>query len=75
MRERDRYARGTHTVLELQYHFVWKIKYSYPVLKGDIALRLRDMIKEVCDIQQMKVVGGNVRSNHVLINASSHLCG
>lgn len=40
--ERERYKHGAHTVLELQYHFVWKTKYSYSVLQGDIALRARD---------------------------------
>lgn len=72
---RDRYTRGAHTVLELQYHFVWKTKYSYPVLKGDVGLRLRNLIKEVCDLQEMKIVRGNVRSNHVhvLVSAPSHL--
>src|SRR5271154_5737467 len=73
--ERDRYRRGAHTVLELQYHYVWKTKYSYPVLRGDIALRLRDLIKEVCALQGMVVVRGNVRANHihVLVRAPSHL--
>ncbi len=75
MKDRDRYVRGAHTVLELQYHYVWKTKYSYPVLRGDIALRLRDMIKEICDLQGIKVIRGNVRANHVhvLVNAPSHL--
>ncbi len=75
MKDRERYVRGAHTVLELQYHFVWKTKYSYPVLKGNVVLRLRDLIKEVYDLQGMKVVRGNIRSNHVhvLVSASSHL--
>jgi REP element-mobilizing transposase RayT len=37
---KDRYSRGAHTVLELKYHFVWKTKYSYPVLRNEIGLRL-----------------------------------
>ena len=75
MPNRERYRRGSHTVLELQYHFVWKTKYSYPVLRGDIALRLRDLIKEICNQQEMVVVRGNVRSNHihVLVSAPSYL--
>lgn len=75
MDKRERYRKGAHTVLELQYHFVWKTKYSYPVLRGDIALRLRDLIKEVCHQQEMAVVRGNVRANHVhvLVSAPSHL--
>ncbi|MDR0555588.1 MAG: transposase [Holosporaceae bacterium] len=34
--------------MDLQYHFVWKTKYSYKVLCGDVDLRLRDLIKEIC---------------------------
>ena len=73
--ERDRYKRGAHTVLELQYHFVWKTKYSYPVLQGDIALRTRDLINQICVEKAMVVVRGNVRANHihVLVSAPSHL--
>ena len=32
----NRYRRGAHTVLELKYHYVWKTKYSYKVLRGDV---------------------------------------
>ena len=73
--ERDRYKRGAHTVLESQYHFVWKTKYSYPVLQGDIALRTRDLINQICAEKAMVVVRGNVRANHihVLVSAPSHL--
>ena len=45
---RERYRHGSHTVTELKYHFVWKTKYSYPVLRGEIGLRLRQMLREVC---------------------------
>ena len=36
----DRYRRGAHTVLELKYHYAWKTKYSYKVLRGDVGLKL-----------------------------------
>jgi putative transposase len=73
--ERDRYKRGAHMVLELQYHFVWKTKYSYPVLQGDVGLRTRDFIKQISSEKGMVVVRGNVRANHihVLISTPSHL--
>lgn len=72
---KDRYSRGAHTALELKYHFVWKTKYGYPVLRGDIALRLRDLLRQICSENDLTVVRGNVRSNHihVLISAPSHL--
>jgi len=72
---KDRYDRGAHTVLELKYHFVWKTKYSYAVLRGNVGLRLRDLLRQICSENEMSVVSGNVRSNHVhvLISAPSHL--
>jgi putative transposase len=60
MNHRERYTKGAHTVLDLQYHFVWKTKYSYKVLNGDIALRLRDLIREIRTLQGMTVVKGNI---------------
>jgi putative transposase len=75
MNVKERYTKGAHTTLDLQYHFVWKTKYSYKVLCGDVALRLRDLIKEICVLRGMTVIKGNIRSNHVhvLIKAPSHL--
>ena len=70
MTDRERYRRGAHTVLELQYHFVWKTKYNYPVLKGDVALRLGDLIREIRSQQEMSVIRGNVRANHVHVLVS-----
>jgi putative transposase len=72
---KDRYARGAHTVLELKYHYVWKTKYGYPVLTGDVGLRVRDLLRQICSEQEIKVVRGNVRSNHihVLVSAPSHM--
>jgi putative transposase len=75
MNVKERYTKGAHVTLDLQYHFVWKTKYSYKVLYGDIALRLRDLIKEICALHGMIVIKGNIRSNHVhvLVKAPSHL--
>jgi putative transposase len=73
--DHNRYRTGSHTILELKYHFVWKTKYGYPVLKGEVGLRLRDLLRQVCAENEIVVVKGNVRSNHVhvLVEAPSHL--
>jgi putative transposase len=72
---RENYRRGAHTVTDFKYHFVWKTKYSYGVLKGEIGLRLRDIIREISAENSLNIIKGNVRSNHVhvLITAPSHL--
>ena len=72
---RERYRHGSHTVTELKYHFVWKTKYSYPVLRGEIGLRLRQMLREVGVEHEMTIIEGNIRPNHVhlLVSAPTHL--
>lgn len=45
------------------------------MLRGDVALRLRAIISEICRQHEITIVRGNVRANHVhiLVNAPSHL--
>ena len=75
MMDRERYRKGAHSVLDLKYHFVWKTKYSYGVLKEEISLRLRDMIKKIVAEKEISIVRGNIRPNHIhmLISAPAHL--
>jgi putative transposase len=42
------YRKGGHTLYDIKYHLVWITKYRYQVLRGDIALRARDLIREIC---------------------------
>lgn len=72
---KERYRRGAHTVTDFKYHFVWKTKYSYGVLKKEIGVRLRDIVREICAENSLSIIKGNVRSNHVhvLISAPSNL--
>ena len=42
------YRKGAHTVYDIKYHFVWVTKYRYHVLRGEIAERARDLIRQVC---------------------------
>jgi putative transposase len=65
MVDRERYHRGSHTVTELKYHLVWKTKYSYPVLRGEMGLRLREVLRRVCAEQGMTIVQGNIRPTPV----------
>jgi putative transposase len=72
---KERYRRGAHTVTDFQYHFVWKTKYGYRVLKEEIGLQVRDMIKEICCEHQMDVIKGNIRANliHIMVRGPAHL--
>ena len=59
------YQRGPHTVHELHYHFVFITKYRKPVLKGDIAKRARELIREICVSEDVEIVKGHIQPDHV----------
>jgi putative transposase len=75
MVDRERYRKGAHTVLDVQYHFVWKTKYGYKVLSGDIALRLRIILRNICEKYDMSIIRGSVRADHIhiLVKAPAYL--
>ena len=64
------YRRGGHTIYDIKYHLVWITKYRYPVLRGDIALRARELIREICMARETMIVGGSLCPDHVHILVS-----
>jgi len=61
------YRRGNHTVTRLTVHVVWVTKYRYHVLTGEIQKRCRELIMQVCDAEDVKILSGVVSKDHVHI--------
>ena len=59
------YRTGSHTVYDIQYHFVWVTKYRYHVLRGEVAERAREHIRQSCMSRDIKIVRGHVSKDHV----------
>ncbi len=59
------YRNGSHTVYDIKYHFVWITKYRYKVLRGNVALKTRDLLKQGCDAKGLKIIKGSVGPDHV----------
>lgn len=59
------YRKGSHCVYDLRCHVVWITKYRYPVLTGDVALRLRTLIREICAAHEVKIEKGHVSKDHI----------
>ena len=56
---------GGHTVSILMVHIVWVTKYRYPVLRGDIQKRCRELIIQICDAEDVQILKGVVSKDHV----------
>lgn len=61
------YRRQSHTVSRLSAHIVWITKYRYHVLQGDIQKRCRDIIVQICNSENVKILKGVVSKDHIHI--------
>jgi len=61
----ERYRTGAHSRFDLKYHFVWIPKYRKAVLSGEVGLRLRSLVREICRTLEIEIVEGSVSSDHV----------
>ena len=59
-----KYRSGSHTVYDIKYHFVWITKYRYAVLRGNIAVRLRELLRQGCDAKGLEIIRGNISKDH-----------
>ena len=59
------YRRGAHTVFEIHLHLVWITKYRRPALKGEVATRTRDLIRDICAQHEVRIMKGHVSKDHV----------
>ena len=56
---------GSHSVTRLTAHIVWVTKYRYPVLRGDTQKRCRELLIQICDAEDVRILKGVVSKDHV----------
>ena len=59
------YRKWSHTVYLLHYHFVFIPKCRKLALVGEVGLRLRELIREICKTHDVEIIKGHVRPDHV----------
>ena len=64
------YRRGSHTVYEVHVHVCWATKYRYEVLVGDVATRLRELVRQICEANDVRILRGHVAKDHVHVMLS-----
>ncbi len=62
--------KGSHTIHQLHVHLVWSTKYRYEVLRGDIQIRCRDLIRQSCDSLDIQILKGVVSKDHIHLHLS-----
>ena len=59
------YRKGSHTVYDIKYHLVWITKYRKPVLRGEIATHVRELVRQTCATLDVYIVSGHVAQDHI----------
>ena len=52
------YRVGSHTKFKIEYHVVWATKYRYPLLNGEIAQRVRELTRQICERLERHILPG-----------------
>jgi putative transposase len=56
----ENYRTGSHTRYDLKYHFVWVTKYRKKILRGEVGLRLRHLVREICLANDIEILQGSI---------------
>ncbi len=69
------YRHSAHAMYDLKYHLIWCTKYRYKILRGRIAERARDLIRQVCQARDVVIMRGALSPDHIhmLLSAPPHL--
>jgi putative transposase len=69
------YRHSAHAVYDIKYHIIWITKYRYGVLRGRVAERARDLIRQICEAREVVVIRGAVSPDHIhmLVSAPPQL--
>jgi putative transposase len=69
------YRTSGHAIFDLKYHVVWITKYRYTILRGRVAERARNLIRQSCEARDVTIVRGAISPDHVhmLLSAPAQL--
>ena len=62
------YRKMSHSVSRLTVHLIWVTKYRYHVLQGDIQIRTRDLLVQICNSESVQILKGVVSKDHVHVH-------
>jgi Transposase IS200 like len=70
------YRTSAHAVFDIKYHIVWITKYRYKILRGRVAERARDLLRQICQSREVVIVRGVTGSHsHAGVLSAEHGAG
>ena len=69
------YRHGSHTTFSLHLHIVWITQYRHKVWRGEVAERVRAIVREECQKARVAILQGHIAPDpvHVMISIPPHV--
>ena len=69
------YRHSGHAICDIKYRLVWITKYRDKILRGEVAERARDPIRQIGHAREVVIVRGSMSPDpiHMLVSAPAHL--
>ena len=71
----ENYRKTSHAIYDIKYHIVWITKYRKSAITGKIATRTRELIRQICNGNDVQILSGHVSKDHIhlLVSTPPHL--
>ena len=56
---------GSHTKTDIKVHTVWIPKYRKCILTGQVAIRTRDVLRQMAIEHELSIISGKVAKDHI----------
>ena len=59
------YRKNAHSVRDVKFYIIWMTEYRFKVLRGEVATRARDLLRQICQGGDVVIVQGSVSPDHI----------
>ena len=59
------YMLGAHTKTDLKVHLVWVLRYRKRILTGQVAIRTKDVLKQIAMEDEITIIAGKISSDYI----------
>jgi putative transposase len=61
----EHYRSSSQTKFDIKLHFVWITKFRKPLLTGEVAIRVREITRQICAEYEVEILKGHISKDHV----------
>jgi putative transposase len=61
----EHYRRTAHTRFDIKLDLVWITKYRKTLLRGEVGVRLRQIVRTICAELEVEILKGHISVDHV----------